>query len=180
MISQKDCVFVVIDVQEKLVRAVDNAHSIFENTQKLAELANLLSVPAIVTEQYPKGLGQTIECVKKYLPVNSKFIEKTNFSALNEDEFKTQLSETNCKQVVICGIETHICVAQTTIDLLNNGFEVFVLQDVTASRNEAEHLAGLNLMRQYGAKIVTFEMLLFALLKSSKHEQFKVAQKLIL
>ena len=102
------------------------------------------------------------------MPVNSKFIEKTNFSALNEDEFKTQLSETNCKQVVICGIETHICVAQTTIDLLNNGFEVFVLQDVTASRNEAEHLAGLNLMRQYGAKIVTFEMLLFAVDKLKK------------
>ena len=79
MISQKDCVFVVIDVQEKLVRAVDNAHSISENAQKLAELANLLSVPTIVTEQYPKGLGQTIECVKNICRSTQNLLRKQIF-----------------------------------------------------------------------------------------------------
>ena len=180
MININDSAFVVIDIQEKLVKAVNNAHSIAQNAQKLAQLASLLSVPMLVTEQYPKGLGQSIEDLKNSLPQDTPIIEKSAFSALKEDEFRIQLSKINKKQIILAGIETHICVLQTALELAQNGYEVYVLQDVTASRNETEHLAGIDLMKQHSIKIITLEILLFILLQTSKHPRFKEVQKLIL
>ena len=137
------------------------------------EAANILNIDTVITEQYPKGLGSTIE------PINAitsfKTIEKTTFSALQTPEFNHKLN----KDIIIFGIETHICVYQTVMDLINNSHNVYVVADCSASRNDLNHNTALELMKQAGAKITTLEIVLFEYLKSSKHPNFKEIQALI-
>lgn len=163
----------IIDIQEKLVNMLNN-NEIAEDSIKIAKAAGILNIDTIITEQYPKGLGSTLEDIKKALP-NAKYIEKTHFSALREDNFP----EIRKKQVIIYGIETHICVLQTAFDLLNKGYEVFVVQNACGSRNEENKAAALRRLIHAGVQIVTTEMVLFELLKTSKHPNFKEIQALI-
>ena len=121
-INADKCLFLIIDVQEKLVNMLEDK-SVGKNAIKLAKTIGILNMPVLVTEQYPKGLGSTLNEIKSALN-NAKYIEKTKFSALREENFSSLLE--NKKQVVIFGIETHICVLQTAMDLLNKGLEVLL------------------------------------------------------
>lgn len=173
-INKEDSLILIIDVQEKLVNMLEDP-SVREHAIKISKAAEILSIPVVITEQYPKGLGSTIEEIKNSLS-NAEYIEKTNFSALKDEEIKQFLS---LKQVIIFGIETHICVLQTAMDLLNEGYEVFVVQNACGSRDEANKQAALRRLIHAGAQIVTTEMVLFELLESSKHPNFKEVQALI-
>lgn len=170
MINIDDTTIICIDVQEKLVNMLNNSQEIAQNCIKLMKAANVLSVDAVITEQYPKGLGLTIEPIKTISDFNT--IEKTSFSAF---DILPQLK----KNIVIFGIETHICVYQTVMDLIKNGHNVFVVADCCGSRSELNYKTSLELMKQMGAKITTLEMVLFEFLKSSKHPNFKEVQGLI-
>lgn len=170
----EDSVVLIIDVQEKLLNAVFNKDLCGKKAAIVAETAKILGIPLVVTEQYPKGLGSTVEEVKKSLD-EAQFFEKTSFSAF--DKVKDALSDK--KQVVIFGIETHICVSQTVESLINAGYEVHVVKDACGSRAEAEYIAGLERMKDNGAHILTTEIALFEWLKSSKHPKFKEVQMLI-
>ena len=173
-INNEESMLLVIDVQDKLVNMLSD-ENVKKNSIKLAKACGILEIPTVITEQYPKGLGSTIEEIKEALP-NAEFIEKTSFSAFKEDEIKKFLSQ---KQIIIYGIETHICVLQTALDLLKEGYEVFVVQDACGSRNEENKLAALRRLIHAGAQIVTTEMVIFELLETSKHHNFKEVQAII-
>jgi nicotinamidase-related amidase len=146
---------------------------------KLAKAANILNIPTIVTEQYPKGLGSTVEGLKSEFTQDTFVTEKASFSAMLEPQFSEKIRSLNKKQIIIGGIETHICVLQTAADLLKEGYEVYVIKDACASRKKDEYKAGLELLKQYGAKISCVEITLFEWLKTSKHHDFKSVQALI-
>lgn len=178
MLNIDNSAVVIIDIQERLVNAVGK-YSPVEKACKLAEAAKILNIPVIVTEQYPKGLGQTVEQLKNVLAADTCFVEKTGFSALLTPEFKDKLVASGKKQVVICGIEGHICVYQTICDLLADGYEVYFVKDCSASRNKYEFKTGVDLIKQCGAKVTCCEIVLFEWLKTSKHPDFKSVQALI-
>lgn len=175
-IKTENSAFLFIDIQEKLT-AMLRKDKAAKKAEILAKTAKILNIKSIITEQYPQGLGSTIPSVKYCLPDSAKFFEKTSFNALETDGVKESLGDV--KNIFIFGIETHICVLQTTLALLENGYNVFVVKDACASRETEEFKAGINLMEKEGAKIMTTEIVLFELLKSSKHPHFKEVQLLI-
>lgn len=174
MLSVKDSLVLMIDVQERLVASLDK-NIIVEKAQKIIDGAELLGVPVIVTEQYRKGLGNTV------LPLSAdiQVVEKTCFNALLEDGMLKKIKAYGKKQIVIFGIETHICVYQTACALMEEGFEVYVVKDACASRNKYEFKLGIEAMRDAGAKISCVEMILFGWLEDAKNPKFKEVQALI-
>ena len=175
-ITTQNSAFLFIDIQEKLVGMLTKNKSA-KKAEILAKTAKILGIKTILTEQYPKGLGSTIPDIKYCLPDNTRYFEKTSFNALDTQGIEETLHGT--KNIFISGIETHICVYQTAIALLQKGFNVFVVKDACASRETDEFKAGINLMEKEGAKILTTEMVIFEMLKSSKHPNFKEVQALI-
>ena len=182
MLNIETCALVIIDIQEKLVLASKYGQDIVNNMIKISKAAQILSIPRIITEQYPKGLGNTVAELQATFEENTFKTEKSAFSAMLEAEFKNKIQELKAagiNQIVIGGIETHICVLQTAAELINEGFEVYVVKDACASRNKHEYKTGLELLKQYGAKITCTEIVLFEWLKTSKHPRFKEIQALI-
>jgi nicotinamidase-related amidase len=167
----------IIDIQEKLVKMLEES-DVAKSSVIIAKSSETLNIPVIITEQYPKGLGNTINEIKETL-THAKYIEKNTFSAYLSDELKNHLEKINKKQIIIFGIETHICVLQTALDLLNNGYEVFVVEDCCGSRKNKNKECALKRLLHAGAQIVTTEMVIFEWLKSSKHTSFKEVQAFI-
>ena len=170
-INEKDCLFLIIDIQEKLVKMINNS-LITNNATKIAKTARILNLPTIITEQYPKGLGNTIEGIKNEI-TDAKYLEKTNFSALNEFSIEEEITKAKQDPII------HICVLQTAFDLLKEGYEVFVIKDASASRSEENNNLALQRLIHAGAQILSTEMVIFELLKSSKHPNFKEIQALV-
>ena len=170
---------VVIDVQEAFRSVIPEFATVASRISTAVRGCQVLGVPVLVTEQYPKGLGPTAEEIKFVLPEEEDPFEKTAFSSCGAAPFVAKLEELGTKQVVICGLETHICVSQTAHDLLDRGFQVHVLTDCVCSRFEYNKAAGLAKMRQSGAIPSSVEMALFELMRDSRHEQFKEIQALI-
>lgn len=175
LLNVDNCVLVAIDFQEKLVGMLQKDDAAVK-MDKLLTAAKILGVPTVVTEQYPQGLGATIPTFDLE---GVKVIEKTAFSAMQSEEFKAVLAQTSKKQVIIGGIETHICVHQTVSELLDTGYEVYVVKDACASRNTFEFKQGIEAMKANGAKITCLEIVLFELLRTSKNPNFKPVQALI-
>ena len=179
MLDEKDSLLFIVDIQDKLLNSVYNKQELEKKSAILVKTASLLNIPIIVTEQYPKGLGETITSLKNVMPENVKYFEKTSFSALENSDFKEYITALNKKQIILCGIETHICVSQTAQELIKNGYEVFLVSDASGSRAEKEHAAGILRMQYAGANIITTEIGIFELLRTSKHPKFKEIQVLI-
>ena len=178
LIDENNCLVLVIDVQERLVASVFDGN-IAERVAKLVKGSEILGVPTVVSEQYPKGLGNTVKAVSENFGENTFVTEKTSFSFLREGGILDKIKSYGKKQVIICGIETHICVYQTAVELINAGFEVTVMTDGCSSRREFEHNTGLNLMEKAGARLASLEVILFELLRGAKHPKFKEVQALI-
>ncbi len=180
VLNTNDSLIVIIDIQEKLLNAAFNKDKLKKKSETLAKTANILEIPCIITEQYPKGLGKTIpEIANNLSDKQVNYFEKVEFNALKNIELLNLLKNLNRKQVILTGIETHICVRQTAEALVHEGFDVSIVKDICGSRAEEEHLAGLDIMKQEGCFIKTTEMVLFELLKSAKHPKFKELQMLI-
>lgn len=178
MLNTDNTVFFVIDVQDRLVGMLKNSEEIAKNNSILTKTAKILGVPTIATEQYPQGLGSTILEVRENLD-QSNIFEKVTFSALEVDGVKQKLSELGRKNIVLTGIETHICVYQTALALMESGYNVYVVKNAVSSRKTKDYRTALELMRDFGAKLTCVETVLFELLKSSKHPNFKEIQALI-
>lgn len=178
ILNQENSILFIIDVQDRLLNSIFNLETVQKNSAIMAKAASLLDIPAFITEQYPKGLGATVDGIKNTL-TQAKYYEKTSFNALFDIDLLAELKNTGRKQVILFGIETHICVHQTAASLIENGFEVSVVCDACGSRFSDAFVAGLNSMKDNGAKIKTTEMVLFELLKSAKHPKFKEIQALI-
>lgn len=178
MLDRKESLLLIIDVQERLVNALDK-DVVVSRTAILAKAAKILEIPTINTQQYSKGLGQTVEAVKQSLAPDAVIFEKSAFSAVKEKGFMEIVKSFNKKQIVLCGIETHVCVHQTAADLIDEGYEVFVVKDACASRGKYEFKQGTERMQENGAKISCLEIVLFEWLRSAKNPYFKEIQALI-
>ena len=170
---------VVIDMQESFRSAVPDFGEVAARIATAVTGAQLLNVPVVVTEQYPKGLGRTAAEIAAALAPGSEPIEKTAFSSCGAREFVARLERRGAKQILVCGIEAHICVNQTTHDLLSLGFQVHLLTDCVTARAARNREAGLAKMQRAGAVPSSVELALFELLRDARHEQFKAVQKLI-
>ncbi len=170
---------VVIDMQESFRQAISDFAETAARVALVAHAAGLLGVPVVVTEQYPKGLGRTAGEISAVLPAGAEPIEKTAFSSCGAREFLTRLEDKGARQILVCGIEAHVCVNQTTHDLLARGYQVHLLTDCITSRTAQNREAGLDKMRASGALPSSTELALFELLRDARHEQFKAIQKLI-
>ncbi len=168
----------IIDIQERLVGALDK-DIVVSKAVKIASAAKVLRIPVMVTEQYPKGLGNTVPMLKEVLAAGTLVVEKTSFNALLEDGMAEKIASYGKKQIVIFGIETHICVHQTAAALIEAGYDVYVIKDACASRNKYEFKQGIDIMQQNGAKISCVEIALFEWLKGAKNPKFKEVQALI-
>lgn len=179
ILNEKNSLVLIIDIQDKLINAAFNKSLVERNSVILAKAANLLGIPVIVTEQYPKGLGATIQTIKDGLNERAAYIEKTSFSALENSAIASAIDKSGRKQIVVFGIETHICVSQTANALKSKGYDVTVVADASGSRTEVQHLAGLERIKENGAHIVTTEIALFEWLKGARHVKFREVQSLI-
>lgn len=178
MLNTTNSMVLMIDVQEKLVKAT-GADVEAQNAAKMIAAANILGLPVLVSEQYPKGLGSTVTNVSENFSENTKVIEKSAFSILKEENALETIKSYGKKQVILFGIETHICVLQTALELIKNGFEVYLIKNASKSRQEFEHLSGIDVMKSAGVNVVTLEITLFELLETSKNPSFKQVQALI-
>ena len=171
MLQRDNTVLVLIDVQEKLMAVIDDRDALAENTRRLVAGMNVLDVPTIFTEQNPAGLGPTIKPVAELL--TGEPILKMAFSCCGEPSFLEAIESTGKKQILIAGIEAHVCVCQTTLDLLERGHDVFVVADAVGSRAPSNKAVALDRMKTAGATLVSVEMALFELLARADSLTFK-------
>lgn len=177
----KDGVLLIIDIQERLGSAMPEKilHSISNNTQILTQAANALDIPVIVSEQYPKGLGATLSSISTCLTENTHKQEKTCFSCAGNTQFIDTLKQLNKKQIIITGMEAHICVTQTAIELQRQGYQAFIVADAVCSRKKTHYQNALQRMQQAGCIITNMESVCFEWLQDATHSQFKTIAKLI-
>jgi len=178
MLELDNTVLVIIDVQGKLATLMYEREILFKNLSRLIEGAQVLGVPILLTEQYPKGLGETAPELKALMPT-AKPIEKLSFSCMGEEKFVEALDDTEREQVLVAGIESHICVYQTVSDMLAEGFEVHCVADAISSRTKENREIGLARMREDGAILTSTEMCLFELLKVAGTSSFKTISALV-
>ena len=169
---------VVVDVQERLLPPIFEQQRVVQNTVRLIQGATVLRVPIFATEQYRKGLGATVPEVAGAIPGFAP-MEKLAFSACGATGFIPALKRKKVSEAILCGIEAHVCVSQTCLDLLDEGFRVFVVADAVSSRTPENCRFGLDRMRAAGAVIVSTEMVLFELLEQAGTAEFKQILNLV-
>ena len=173
-----DTVVMMIDFQEKLMAVMANKESIYRQANLVLAAAGQLKLPVIVTEQYPRGLGSTVNDVKTYLPAEAYYVEKNSFCAYTP-EVAAWLEQTGRPTILLMGTETHICMYQTARALVARGFNVHVVMDAACSRTDDNYERGLDLMRQAGVVINNAESIVYDLLKVSGTPEFKALLPLI-
>lgn len=176
-LSREHAALAVIDMQEAFRPVIPDFGEVSTRIAKAVQGSRLLEVPVIVTEQYPRGLKHTAEEILPHLP--SEPIEKMCFSSCGVNSFLNELTSRNIKQVIICGIEAHICVAQTVLDLLSHRMEVHLLVDCITSRKRESKEVALLRLTQSGAVPSNLEMALFEMMRTAESPQFKAVQSLI-
>ncbi len=177
-ILKQEAIGVVIDIQERLFLHIHEHEQLTHNCQILIQGLQALQVPLLVTQQYTKGLGETIEPLKTLLAQN-ECIEKSAFSCCDDEGFSNQLDATGKKNVILLGIETHVCLLQTVLDLKAKGFQPIVVEDCVSSRKAADKATAIERMRQEGAIITSYESILFELARYSGTPEFKQISKLV-
>jgi nicotinamidase-related amidase len=178
MITSADTALVLVDVQAKLAPAMHDKEALLENLRRLVQGVRILGVPILWTEQNPAGLGPTLPEIADLLP-DQKPVSKFSFSCCGSEQFRNELSALNCKNMLIAGIEAHVCVYQTAADLIHLQCEVQIVADAVASRTPENRLIGLEKSKSVGACLTSTETVLFELLKDAKSEKFKEIIKIV-
>jgi nicotinamidase-related amidase len=179
ILDKEKAALVIVDFQEAFRSPINDFAQIASRISIAVRGFQILNLPIIITEQYPKGLGKTAEEILFSLPLDFEFVEKSAFSSCGASSFMEKLRATGASQIVLCGLETHVCVNQTAHDLINETFEVHLLTDCVSSRFSIDKETALRKMQMNGVVSSTVEMALFELMRDSKHEQFKEIQNLI-
>jgi len=179
LVDEEDAVLVVIDVEEKLYRVMAHKERLVSNITKLIKVCRLLGIPILLTEQYPEGLGVTIEEVRRELGGCYKPVRKTSFSCFGEDSFVRRLGETGRKTLLLTGIELHVCVAQTALEAVELGYRPIVVLDATSSRSVEEYEMGVRRLIARGVDVASTEALIFELLRDASRPEFKSVLSLI-
>ncbi|KUG23796.1 isochorismatase [hydrocarbon metagenome] len=178
MVNNADAVFVIVDIQGSLAQVMSDKESLFANAVKLIKGLKILNLPIIITEQIPQKLGKTLPQIAAELEgVNP--IAKESFSCWGENNFKKELEEFNRRQVILIGIECHVCVYQTALDLISNGYTVHLVADAVSSRTPENRQIGIDAMKNAGAKITSTEMVLFELLRTAADPKAKEFFKIV-
>ena len=174
-------VFIVIDIQTKLADAMppSEAKLMLTNTTALLEACALMAVPVLVTEQYPKGLGVTDSNLINKLPETAQRFEKTGFSCILAAGFSEALAQTGRKQVILVGLETHVCIMQSALALQSQGYQVYVIEDAVCSRKIDHKFYALQRMQQQGITLINYESVLFEWLKDASHPDFRAISGLL-
>lgn len=178
MLMLDNALLVIVDVQGKLAHTMYEKEALFHNLQKLIAGAQVLEIPVLWVEQNPKGLGPTIAEVAQLLP-DLEPIAKLSFSCCGSDRFMRALKAAKRKQVLVAGIETHVCVYQTALDLLDLGYKVEVVADAVSSRTAQNRRIGLEKIREAGASLTSTETALFELLRVAEGLKFKEILKIV-
>jgi nicotinamidase-related amidase len=179
LLRREETGLVIVDVQEGFRPVIDGFEAMAANVGLLAEGFGVLGRPVVASEQYPKGLGHTVPEVAERLPEGTATIEKLRFSACGVGDFDSVLDALGCRSWVVCGIETHVCVNQTVLDLLARGHEVHVAADAVSSRTAENRSLGLEKMRAAGARVTSAEMALFEMLEEAGSPEFKAISRLV-
>ena len=171
-------VVVVVDIQERLAPAIHDVATVIAKSSILIQTARTFSVPVLASEQYPKGLGKTIPELAEHLPVGA-VVEKIEFSAAANPLFGERLAATGRRDVILCGIEAHVCVLQTALDLLAQGDNVTIVADAVSSRRPVDAETALRRADNAGATIATTEMVVFEWLRRADHPDFRTISRLL-
>jgi len=177
-INRNESIAVIVDIQEKLFPLISGNEILTDKITRLIKGLKALGIEILVTEQYSKGLGNTVQSVRDALG-DYKFMEKMSFSCCGLDDFNSHLKKSGKKFVIVCGIESHVCVLQTVLDLLENGIIPVLVEDCVSSRNLNDKKIAVERMRNEGAVITTYESLLFELLEVSGTDDFKAISKIV-
>jgi nicotinamidase-related amidase len=172
MITPGETLLLLIDVQGRLAESVFQPEALAKNIGKLLRSCAILDLPVLVTEQYPKGLGHTLDSLMELLAGNVP-VEKKTFSCCGVPEFMRQLRSFNRNDILVVGIETHVCVYQTSVELLEFGYNVHLVTDCVSSRSEENKLLGIRCIEKAGASLTSTEMALFELLRRAEGDEFK-------
>lgn len=172
MITTEDTALVLVDVQGKLAQSMHNKKDLFENLKKMVKGAQVLGIPILWAEQNPDGLGPTMPEIAE-LFTNQSPVSKFSFSCCGSEQFLRDLEAVNRKNILIVGIEAHVCVYQTAADLVNLNYDVQVVADAVASRTAENKQIGLEKSKDAGASLTSTETALFELLKEAKGDKFK-------
>lgn len=176
LLSADQSMLLVVDIQEKLTPLVENSQQLIDNSVWLLKLAQALNIPALASEHYVKGLGKTIKPLRELLS-DDQIMHKVHFSCAADEGCVKEINSTQKQQVVITGIEAHICVLQAAIGLQEQGKQVFVVADAVASRSRVDYKYGLKRLIHSGVQVVTKEMVFFEWLHQAGTEQFKTLLK---
>lgn len=177
-LRKEETALLVVDLQERLLPVMEHRDRLLENVGKLVDGCKVIGVPVFYTEQYPKGLGHTEESIKAKIG-EIEVIEKMSFSCSGADNLFAAFREKNISQVIVCGIESHVCVQQTAFDLAANNFQVNLAADAVSSRKEIDYETALARMRANGIEVTTVESILFELLNVCGTDEFKAVSKIV-
>jgi len=178
MMTPKETLLLVIDIQGKLATTVVQPDRLVKNVSKLIRACKLLDIPVICTEQYPKGLGPTVDELKALIGEETPF-EKLSFSCCGNDDFMKRLRTLGRNDILVVGIETHVCVYQTSVELLEFGYNVHLVTDAVSSRTEENRALGIHCIERAGAAPTSTEMAIFELQRVAGGENFKAISKII-
>lgn len=178
MLDIGNCCLIVVDVQGKLAELMHEKEILFRNVATLIKAARILEIPILWCQQCPQSLGQTTPQIAELL-VGCQPIDKATFSCCGDDKFKAALAGLSRRQIILAGIETHVCIYQTAADLLAQGYSVDIVADAVSSRTPANKQIALRRLSAQGANITSTEMALFELLRTADHQKFKQVAKLI-
>lgn len=174
-----EAVLCIVDVQEKLVPVMRDGETLIANLQKVIAGAKALQIPILITEQYVRGLGSTVTRLQEGLGDSYAPIEKMCFSSFGCDAFRKELERLRRRQVLLCGIETHVCVYQTAVDLLAEGYTVHLVADGVSSRSDENRQIAIQRLMAEGAKVTSVEMALFEMTVTSGTDEFRAISKIV-
>ena len=178
-LSSENSLLVVIDVQERLLPAIQNHQQILFNVRRLIEGTRLFSVPVVVSEQYPQGLGSTVKELASYFTEGTAVLSKKSFSVYDNEYIRTEIFSRKKSQIILCGIEAHVCVLQSAFDLFRaGGQEIYIVVDAIGSRFAGDMETALRRFETSGMVLTTTESLLFEWCRSAEHPQFKEVSRL--
>lgn len=178
ILNKDNSILVIVDIQDKLAVVMSQKEKVTNNCLHLIEAAKLLNIPVIVTEQYPKGLGPTVNEIKEALP-RYEPLEKVTFDCCKRDGFLQKIASLRKTHIILTGMETHVCILQTCLGLLDKGYFVHLVSDAVCSRKKDDYKTGRKMMHDAGAVITCTETVLFQLLEKAGTQEFKAISKRI-
>lgn len=178
-ILAQDSLALIIDFQERLMPVINKSDELLHNTEILIKGLKALNIPMVVTQQYTKGIGMTVPIIREAIGEEFTYYDKLTFSCAENEEILSQIAGSGKKNIVICGIETHICVLQTVINLIDKGYNVILVEDCVGSRKESDRQVGIKRAMKEGAIPASYESILFELTRVAKTDVFKEISRLI-